>query len=184
MDASSTLKLVASLPAGEEIFDIHPPVDIPYPWGLWLVYLLVVMIAVLAVHYFLNLLAEKRREALLAPPPPPDPFDVAMKALRKLKNSKIWKNQSVKDICEQLALILREFLKAKHGLGIGKASTSDELIEDLYRKKIVYNLVKEIEILSERLDGVKYAGKTLSDSTPDSLFEKVSELISCRSWNS
>ncbi|MBF0544931.1 MAG: hypothetical protein HQM08_10880 [Candidatus Riflebacteria bacterium] len=182
MSVATTSQIVSSLPPGEEIFDIRPPVAIPYPWGTWLLYFITICVVLFLIKFVMTMIREREEKALNAPPPPPDPLEEALKAMRRLKTSSIWKNGAVKDICEVLALILREFLKAKYSLGLGKASTSDELVDELFQKKIANELVRKVENLSTVLDGVKYAGENLHGQTLEDLHQRVLDLINCREW--
>jgi hypothetical protein len=170
-----------TLPPGEEIYGLADPVRLPYPYfeviskiGLWVV--LALLIWKLGEWFF----ADRRERKIL---PPPDPMKVAIRAIKRLKQSPVLEEGKLKEVCERLALILKVFLKDKFNLGIGAASTSSELIESLRRNKITNSAVRQTSELFDICDQIKFAKGTLGeDKTPLELINSFEELLISGDW--
>ncbi|MFZ2958782.1 MAG: hypothetical protein WA705_17980 [Candidatus Ozemobacteraceae bacterium] len=186
---SVSVPTTASLPPllpGEEIYDLHGPVGIPYPWETVIFWCLAAMAACWIVFklraYILRRMAEAEAVAAAAPPPPPDPLEEALKALSRLRGSPIWSERRMKDICEHLTLILKVFLRDRFRLGIGAAATTAELSTDLRRKRVEEALRRRIEELFDLCDDVKYARGELGETSLDDLYLRTHELLQRREW--
>ncbi|MBF0500404.1 MAG: hypothetical protein HQM09_09740 [Candidatus Riflebacteria bacterium] len=179
----------ASLPPllpGDEIYDIHSPVAVPFPWGTIAAQIFVVIIVcwlfVKLRSWLLHMRTDAETVVVTPPPPPPDPLKEALAALSRLRASPIWAEGRIKDICEHLALILKVFLRDRFRLGIGAAATTAELSLDLRRKRVEEGLRGRIEALFELCDTVKFARGDLGGSTLDELFTKTRELLLWEDW--
>ncbi len=151
-----------ALPPGEEIYGLADPVSIPYPYlevalriGFWVV--LAIIIWKLGGWFF----SERRERKKL---PPPDPMKVAIRAIDRLRQSPIIEEGKMKEVCERLALILKVFLKDKFNLGIGAASTTNELIESLQRNRTSNSAVRRTTELFEICDQIKFAKGSLGEN--------------------
>lgn len=176
---------LATLPhllPGEEIYDIKAPVTIPIPWGIWLLQgiLGIFGLYVLVRLFFWFLTPGPVR--LPPPPPPPDPLEEALSSLDRLRQSPIWAEGQIKNICEALALILKAYLQEKFKLGIGPASTTSELLGDLRVKKIRVEWINKTQDLLEICDNIKFAKGKLGNLTMEALFEGIKKLILQGEW--
>lgn len=178
---TSSVASLPVLPPGEEIYDIAMPAVMPYPWlnfiiyyslwalGLWIAYKLFIWIITPAPM--------KRKEL-----PPIDPLKEALRALDRLRKSPLWEKGQVKDVCERLVYILKYFLKAKFELGIGVASTSDELIASMKTAEVNNRLIKISQELFDLCDSVRYAKGQLGATTFDDLLSSVETLLKSEEW--
>ena len=170
-----------ALPPGEEIYDVALPVGLPYPWLhfflhyagicliIWLVYRLYI--------WFITPAPMKKKKL-----PPIDPLVEALRALERLKKSPLWENGQVKDVCEQLTVILKHFLKSKFNLGIGVAATSDELIASMRTAEVERTLIRLSLELFDICDSVRYAKGHLGTTTFDDLLSSVKTLLTREDW--
>jgi len=183
MNASGpAASLLPVLPPGEEIYDLRSPAVVPYPWLetilWWAAIFATGFLAFRLLRWYFTPVPEKQ----LAPPPPPDPLEEALQALERLKLSPIWMESRLKDICEALSIILKNFLKERFSLGLGKAATSDELLSDLRDQNVNSEIFGAVSNLLEVCDGIKFAKGTLGNHTMESLFRMTRELIIRKDW--
>lgn len=169
------------LPPGEEIYDLRPPVPVPYPWlqtiaktALWLA------LAWVAWRLLAWALAPAAR--VPRPPRPVDHLQEALKALDRLRSSPVWDPTRVKDVCERVSLILKVFLHDQFGLGLGGAATTDELLGDLRRNRVPVSLVTRSDELLGVCDEVRYARGSLAGQPLDELYRRVRELLLRGDW--
>ncbi|NLI79874.1 MAG: hypothetical protein GX442_25940 [Candidatus Riflebacteria bacterium] len=169
------------LPPGEEIYDLRPPVPVPYPWlqtigetALWLA------LAWVAWRLLAWLLAPAVR--VPRPPRPVDHRQEALKALDRLRSSPVWDPTRLKDVCERVSLILKVFLHDQFGLGLGGAATTDELLGDLRRNRVPVSLVTRSDELLGVCDEVRYARGSLAGQPLDELYRRVRELLLRGDW--
>ncbi len=175
----------SSLPAlqpGEEIYDLRGPATVPYPWLEMILWWAGVLFFLLVAYKLLLWLQEPVPEKVPPPPPPVDPLEEALSALDRLKVSPIWQGGHVKDICEALAAILKTFLKERFSLGIGYASTSDELLSDLKDQNVQTSIFEAMQSLMSICDGIKFARGNLGSMTMDSLYNQTRQLIIRKDW--
>jgi hypothetical protein len=169
-----------ALPPGEEIYDLMPFAEIAFPWLYWLFKLLLFILAIFIVYKFwqwLNIEPKKERKPIVQ-----SPEKQAERALRRLKLSPVWQNRQMKEISEVLVKILKTFIKQKHGIGLGAAATSDEMMESLQKEEIAEDLLKDIEILFNICDRIRYTGKTY-DADAEELAGLVEKLVLVRGWH-
>ena len=169
------------LSPGEEIYGITSPVSMSFPWlatiAEGIAWVLLVYISLKLLFWLLTPSKRKRKKL-----PPPDPQKEALKALERLKKSPIWTNFQDKDVCEKLTSILKVFLKKRFDLGLGVASTSDEIIETMYRQNISGNLIKFSQDLFGICDSIKYAKGELMHENYEELYEQVKSLLLREDW--
>jgi hypothetical protein len=171
-----------ALPPGEEIYDLRGPVTVPFPWAetiLWYA-----LLGGLVWLTYRLLLWVTRPVAVLAPPPPPppDPLEEALKALQRLRASPIWEQAQVKDICEALPAILKQYLRDRFSLGLGPAATTDELLRDLRNESISAGITVLVADTMNLCDAVKYAKGNLGNLTLEDLLARTRDLIIRKDW--
>ncbi|RCK80418.1 MAG: hypothetical protein OZSIB_3164 [Candidatus Ozemobacter sibiricus] len=169
------------LPPGEEIYDLRPLHPVPFPWlatiARWTAMLILAWAGWRFLHWWLAPVPRVPRPAR-----PVDPLQEALRALDRLRASPLWDPSRVKDVCERVALILKVFLKARFGLGLGGAATTDELLEDLRRQRVPISLVNRSAELLGLCDEVRYARGSLGDRPLDHLYTQVRELLLRGDW--
>lgn len=172
------------LPPGEEIYDLRKPRPVPFPWGWYLVRLVGAgILAWVVFKLSARLMHGGQIDPAQEPPaPPPDPLEEALAALRRLRESSLWREGRYKDICEHLALVFKVFLHDRFGLGIGAASTVGELVSDLRGKSVDPSLCRQVEDLLELFDAVKYAAGDLGGIPLENLHDRILALIRREDW--
>jgi len=172
------------LPPGEEIYDLLPSRVIPLPWMSLLFDTLIVLILVLAGWILLKKIVNQGIETeAVVEPLPPDPLEEAIDRLQQVRTHLAAGILNDKDLCEQLALILKVFAWRRVRAGFGGGSTSDELIDGLHREQIEPALIKDIEQVQNLTDAVKFARGTLGALSPVEMIAGYETLIRRPEWN-
>lgn len=165
----------------QEIRDIKEPVEIPQPFGHWmLVFGIMVAIAILAVAYYLW---RKRNNKPIIPFKKPfiikPAHEIALKALFKLEKENLIEKEKISPYFTELSKILREYIENRYFLKALEMTTTEML--DAIEKERLYDVIGDTvkSVLTES-DLVKFArfkpeisvGKNLFDNTV-SLVEKT-----------
>ncbi|MFZ5949578.1 MAG: hypothetical protein ACOYXC_02650 [Candidatus Rifleibacteriota bacterium] len=174
--ATSSAEL-PTLPPGEEIYDLMPPVSVPFSWlqlfsqvFFWALFLLMMY------GLYRWLLVEPKRQRII---PRPDPEKMAARAIERLKISPVWQKRQMKEICESLTAILKSYLFERYEIGLGVAATSDEMMASLVNSEP--ELRRRACGLFDDCDRVKFMGDQI-DSTPEKLLEILTGLIKAEGW--
>lgn len=180
--ASATVQLPPLSP-GEDIYDIRNFERIPYPWleqlGKTAAGILALWLAARFLRWLLMPAEESPRK-----PHQVDHLKDALTAMDRLKKSPVWRNDHIKDICEQMTAIFKNFLKNRFELGLGCAATSDELNMDMTKKRVPEHLRKSAFDLMQICDGVKFAKCDLTAMTRDKIFDEIIDLLTSKDWQS
>lgn len=161
---SNFASLAKLLPPGEEIFDIYDLTNVIFP--LYSLLVLIFFIGVLSVllYTFSRFIFNTYKKIKIQDQKANhvqqivDPTNEAIIALQNLKNSSFWEIENIKNLSEQLALIIKKFVKSKYKIGIGVASTSDELIQQLKTSNFPSKFINDLSEILDRLDSIKYKG--------------------------
>jgi hypothetical protein len=168
------------LPYGEEIFDLMAPQHLPYPWLSLVFHVLAFVFAFYLIWFFYRWLtapvARTKRNLSQSPQ------KSARRAIERLKLSPIWEEKKNKEICEVIASILKNYANEAFAIGIGAASTTDELLDDLRNSRIDNRIYTDIKRLLLACDQIKYAGIREPERSPDELVELLSGLVAEPGW--
>ena len=112
------------------------------------------------------------------PEPEPDipPYELAMQKLQNLESQKLWQSGELKAFYSGLSEILREYMEGRYEFP-ALESTTDEIVDRLYRKDIDRELkirVKEFLVLS---DLVKFAKSAPKEDEHKQSFKVVLEFL-------
>jgi hypothetical protein len=168
-----------TLPPGEEIYDIKAPVIPGLPWGEWALQLVLFLLAAglfVLIYRILTREPVKTRKKIVQ-----SPQKQALRAVARLKLSPVWENRQMKEICENLVLILKNFIKDAQGIGLGAAATSDEMLMSLRENQISSQALKKIRELFSICDLIRYTGKQC-EADADELAKIVEELVNHGGW--
>jgi len=170
----------ALLPPGEEIFDIRPAVQIPWPWWetVFEAVLIVLLFWLLWLFYqwLMAPVARVQRKIVQSPQ------KQALRAIERLKLSPVWEHRQMKEICETLAVILKTYAHEAFNLGLGASSTTDELFGVLDRSTIAGDVYGQIRELLLACDLVKFTGSEGADIDPEVLLAMLANLIRRGVW--
>ncbi len=174
--ASSSLP---ALPPGEEIYDLMPPAWMALPWLEWFGKGLLAFLAVVALYKFYYwLISEPQR---VRPEIRQSPQKQALRALRRLKLSPVWSQRQMKEISENLVVILKSYIKEEYEIGLGAAATSDEMLASLKADNVSSSIIKEVRELFAVCDRIKFTGDPC-DADADKMADIVEQLLHKKGW--
>lgn len=101
----------------------------------------------------------KRLSDIFKTPPPPPPHIVAIEALERLHNQKLWQNNKHKLYYSTLSDILRTYLAGAFSVG-AMEMTTDEIVEALSNKDIPQRAKMDLISVLRDADLVKFAKAT------------------------
>ena len=139
---------------GAEIRDVLPPVEIPYWTPTTVVVWSVVGFLALAALIVGGWVVWRRTRPVVVPP---SPLQVALEALRRLKESPS-AELSARDFAAEVAFILRRFLEANLGLRVTR-QTTDEFLFALEANPRFGGVDRDrLRVFLEQCDRCKFAG--------------------------
>lgn len=178
--APAVVASAALLPPGEEIFDIRPAVQIPWPWWETAleVFSIVLLFWLLWLFYrwLMAPVTRVQRQVVQSPQ------KQALRAIERLKLSPVWENRQMKEVCETLAVILKTYAHEAFNLGTGASSTTDELFVTLDRSTIAGDVYGQIRELLIACDLVKFTGREAGDVDPEVLLAILAHLVRLEAW--
>lgn len=178
--SSSDIATFPALPIGEEIYDLLPPKALAHPWFSLIMQTLLVVLAFYLLWLFYCWLT--RPAIRVRQPIQQSPQKQAFRAIERLKLSPVWEKRQFKEICETLAQILKNYTKDQFNLGIGEASTTDELLNVLQQQSILSVVYDQIKDLLLACDQIKYAGLERHEKTPEELMSVLLNLVKETRW--
>ncbi len=178
--APAVVASAALLPPGEEIFDIRPAVQIPWPWWetAFDAFLTVLLFWLLWLFYKWLMSPVTRVQRAIVQ----SPQKQALRAIERLKLSPVWRHRQMKEICETMAVILKTYAHEAFSLGPGASSTTDELLIILDRSTIAGDVYGQIRELLLACDLVKFTGRESADIDPEVLLTTLANLVRREAW--
>ena len=98
----------------------------------------------------------KRLRDIFKTPPPPPPHIVAIEALERLHNEKLWQNNKQKEYYSGLSDILRTYLAGQFEVG-AMEMTTDEIVEALKGHDMAQKAKMDLVAVLRDADLVKFA---------------------------
>jgi hypothetical protein len=105
------------------------------------------------------------------------PFEQAQQDLAQLANQKRWEQGEFEAYYDELTLVLRQYLGWRFGVPLLESTTSEilELLKD--HKELAYDSWREMKLVLEQADLVKFAALRPVGDIPLKNLEKVKELV-------
>lgn len=180
--ASATVAVASqpALPPGEEIYDLMPAHSVGLPIASILLQVLgVIFVFWLLWIFYCWLTAPVQRPVRCLDL---SPQQMALRAIARLERSPVWQQREMKDICENLAGILKTYMHDAFSLGIGPAATTDELLESLKNRGIVGAVFACSRDLLNACDYIKFTGAQADKSLAPSMLEDLKNLVTSEEW--
>ncbi len=160
-------------PAGEELRDIAPPLDVPF-WNFETRLLAGVAVLALAVLVWSLVRRWQRRPRPLVAPP--DPLSVALAALVRLDGEQ-GRTLSDRDFAAAVAEVLRRFMEARHQMAAPR-QTTEEFLEMAERSNRFPQTVREqLHHFLRRCDELKFARADVTDTGRRGLRTLAEEML-------
>lgn len=182
MDSEAQLLSVYSVELGEkpEAKAIKDVYDMPFEFAeiKYQLLILAIVLLILIGAYLWWRKRPKSEPKVPEPEPVPDipPYELAMQKLQSLESKKLWQSGELKAFYSELSEILREYMEGRYEFP-ALESTTDEIVDRLYRKDIDRELkikVKEFLVLS---DLVKFAKSLPKEDEHKQSFKLVLEFL-------
>ncbi len=178
--ATAAVASASALPPGEEIFDLMPPQSLPFPiWQLLIQTATVVLAFWLLWLFYRWLTAPVQRTRVIVKQ---SPQRLALRAIERLKLSPVWHQRQMKEICETLAAVLKNYAHDGCRIGYGVAATSDELLDSMAAAKVSSEIMKSAGEFLDICDRIKFTGKADLEISPELLVEKLMLIVNHRGW--
>ncbi|MBR4570610.1 MAG: hypothetical protein IKO19_08130 [Candidatus Riflebacteria bacterium] len=178
--ASSNVASIPALPPGEEIYDLMGSQSMEYPWMslIWQIAIVVLCLYLLWLFYsWLTAPVERKRVPIVQ-----SPEVQALRAIKRLKLSEIWEKRNIKSICENVAVILKNYALDAYNIGIGAAATTDEFVVDIINEKVRNEVTSKIKEMLSFCDEIRYTGSNNAYIEQEELVNSLEELINTRGW--
>ena len=158
--------------------DLKPQMTLPFRFGEVSGYVGISLAVVLLIAGVLYLLVRylhsrgKHISTLFKPTPPPPPHIVAIEALEKLRNEKLWQNNKHKLYYSGLSDILRTYLAGRFEVG-AMEMTTDEIAEALRVVDIEQKSKMDLLSVLRDADLVKFAKATPEANDNELAYDKA-----------
>ncbi len=169
-----------ALPPGEEIYDLMPVHSV----GLPILHVLGQALLVVAVFWLLWLfyrwlttpVQRPRRKIELSPQ------QMALRAIARLERSPVWQQRQMKEICENIAGILKTYAHDAYAIGIGAAATTDEFLESFRRNGMATAIFARSRDLLNDCDQIKFAGVEGDPDLAAGMLNELKQLVTQGDW--
>lgn len=137
-------------PAGKQFFDFIPDWLVDFWW------LILIVLLAIAAFVFVSLKKKRKLPVLRKPKPEPNPYDMAVKALEKLKEKKLWEQGFEKQYYTELTEIIRVYLFKRFGIN-AMEMTSRQIMQNLAASQELKEKRSYIRQILDMADFVKFA---------------------------
>ena len=178
--APSNVASMPALPPGEEIYDLMGTQTMDYPWMSLIGQIALVVLSLYLLWLFYSWLTapvERKRVPIVQ-----SPEVQALRAIKRLKLSEIWEKRNIKSICENVAVILKNYALDAYNIGIGAAATTDEFVIDVINEKVRNEVTSKIREMLNFCDEIRYTGSDNAYIEQEDLVNSLEELINTRGW--
>jgi len=113
----------------EDIKDVKEPIRIAIDWVFWLILFLIVLLILLLAYYLYKKFkkpVEEIREVRRVPPLPI--YTIALKALDKLNEKKLWQQGNVKEYHSEITGIIRKYFEDRYHFNSLEMTTAESVV--------------------------------------------------------
>ncbi|MBQ2593102.1 MAG: hypothetical protein II567_07465 [Candidatus Riflebacteria bacterium] len=177
---SSNVASIPALPPGEEIYDLMGTQTMDYPWMSLLGQIALAILCLYLLWLFYSWLTapvERKRVPIVQ-----SPEVQAIRAIKRLKLSEIWEKRNIKSICENVAVILKNYAYDEYKIGIGAAATTDEFVMAVINEKVRNEVTSKIKEMLNFCDEIRYTGSDNAYIEQEDLVNTLEGLINTRGW--
>ncbi|HSZ24072.1 MAG TPA: transmembrane domain-containing protein [Cytophagaceae bacterium] len=159
INTDSLLLVIKNIPidTAKAIKDIKPPLEVPFSWKEVMPYIIggLIVVAIIALIYYFIKRRKKKAMVNVAQIIKRPAHEVALEALQKLENEKVWQQGNNKYFHSELSDITRTYIENRFGIN-AMEHTTDEIINGLktFLTSESKEKIKQVLVLS---DLVKFA---------------------------
>ncbi len=142
----------------QAIKDIKAPLEVELTWQEILFIVLLVALGIFLIWFFIRLWKNRKvKVAPLLPKIPDKPaYEIALEALKKTEQEKLWQQGFYKPYHSAVSDILREYIERSFDINALEL-TSDETLERINRQRLADGLSERLAYILHTADLVKFA---------------------------
>ena len=140
------------------IKDIKPLMTVPISWQEIMMYVLAILVVIFIIFFLYRMWKNRKlKDVPVLPKKPKRPaHELALEALKKTEEEKLWQQGFYKQYHSQVSDILREYIERSFDI-TALELTSDETLERIRRRKLRNELTEKLAYVLHTADLVKFA---------------------------
>ena len=156
--SEAMLMSVTTIPVDttQEIKSIKNVIDVPFPWKK---YALIALIAILITGIIVYIVQHRMKKGVVFKPrikPTRPPHEIALEALRKTEEEKLWQSGQVKKYFSDVSDILRTYIEGRFEI-YAMEQTTDEILAHFFRAGLRNEEFDKLKHILKLADMVKFA---------------------------
>lgn len=160
-----------------DIKDVKQPVRISIDWVFWLLLIFIVAILIIVAYLLYRKYKKPEEEIRIIKRTPPTPIHImALKALDKLKDKKLWQQGKVKEYHSELTGIIRKYFEDRYHFNSLEMTTSENL-NVLNRIMDNQKLIDTTEKFLQNADMVKFAKFEPMPSINEEMLKQAYDIV-------
>jgi hypothetical protein len=168
-----TLELIPSA----DIKDVKQPIRIPFDWYFWGLLLFILLVIVLVAYYLYKKFRKPLEEIKFVKKAPPLPLHIiALRALEKLDEKKLWQQGKVKDYHSEITEIIRRYFEDRYNFNSLEMTTAQSM-QVLNRVMDNQKLIDTTQKFLENADMVKFAKFVPLPSVNDEMMTQAYDIV-------
>ena len=161
----------------EDIKDIKQPIRIPFDWVFWLILILgLLLIALVSYYLYKKFKKPEEVERIIRRTPPTPIHIIALKALDKLSEKKLWQQGKVKEYHSEITAIIRKYFEDRYQFNSLEMTTAQSMVI-LNRVMDNQKLIDTTSKFLENADMVKFAKFKPMPSVNEEMMKQAYEIV-------
>jgi hypothetical protein len=161
----------------EDIKDVKQPIRIPFDWLFWIIVLIVISLIGAAAYFLYNKFKKPDEELRIIKKAPLVPFHImALRALDKLDEQKLWQKGKIKEYHSEVTEIIRRYFEDRYKFNSLEMTTAQSMIV-LNRLMDNQKLIDITGKFLENADMVKFAKYEPLPSINEEMMKQAYEII-------
>ena len=162
---------------GADIKDVKQPIRIPFDWLFWGIIFLIILIIAIVSYFLYKKFKKPLEEVKLIKRTPPVPLHIlAIRALDKLDEKKLWQQGKIKDYHSEITGIIRHYFEDRyhfHSLEMTTAQSMQVLNRVMDNQKLIEVTGKFLE----NADMVKFAKFVPLPSVNEDMMKQAYDIV-------
>ena len=160
-----------------DIKDIKQPIRIPFDWLFWGIILLVLLVIGLVAYLLYKKFRKPIEEIKFVKRTPPVPiYVIALRALDKLDEKKLWQQGKIKDYHSEITEIIRHYFEDRYNFNSLEMTTAQSM-QVLNRVMDNQKLIDTTEKFLENADMVKFAKFVPLPSVNEEMMKQAYDIV-------
>ncbi len=162
---------------GQDIKDIKAPIRIPFDWLFWLILILIVILVAVITYFLYKKFKKPKEEARIVKKTPPVPIHIiALRALDKLDEQKLWQQGQIKEYHSEITEIVRRYFEERFHFNSLEMTTNEQMVV-LNRVMDNEKLIKTTGEFLQNADMVKFAKFEPLPSVNEAMMKQAYDIV-------